>query len=68
MNNPNYLGDMQRDGYTIITVSEKDHDSISGEHARTFSDYVSDFNHSFEFEFIEKDELSDRNKKSLRRP
>ena len=59
MNNPNYLGDMQRDGYTIITVSEKDHDSISGEHARTFSDYVSDFNHSFEFEFIEKDELSD---------
>lgn len=59
MNNPNYLGDMQRDGYTIITVSEKDHDSISGEHARTFADYVSDFNHSFEFEFIEKDELSD---------
>ena len=59
MNNPNYLGDMQRDGYTIITVSEKDHDSISGEHARTFADYASDFNHSFEFEFIEKDELSD---------
>ena len=62
MNNPDYLGDMQRDGYTIITVSEKDHDSISSENARTFADYVSDFNHSFEFEFIEEDALSDTEK------
>ena len=62
MNNPDYLGDMQRDGYTIITVSEKDHDGISSENARTFADYVSDFNHSFEFEFIEEDALSDTEK------
>ncbi len=59
MNNPDYLGDMKRDGYTIIPVSEKDHQGISGEDIRTFADYVADFNHGFAFDFVEEDSLSD---------
>jgi len=59
MNNPDYLGDMQRDGYTIIPVSEKDHEGISGEDVRTFADYVADFNQGFTFEFVEEDSMSD---------
>ncbi len=58
MNNPDYLGDMQRDGYTIIPVSEKDHEGISGEDVRTFSDYVADFNQGFTFEFVGEDSMS----------
>ena len=57
--NPDYLGDMQRDGYTIIAVNEKDHQGISGEHVRTFSDYVDDFNQGFSFDFVDNDSLSD---------
>ena len=58
-NNPDYLGDMQRDGYTIITVNEKDHHGISGGHVRTFTDYVEDFNQGFSFDFVDEDELSE---------
>lgn len=58
-NNPDYLGDMQRDGYTIITVNEKDHQGISGEHVRTFADYVDEFNQGFSFEFVEGVDLTE---------
>ena len=58
LNNPDFLGDMQRDGYTIITVSESDRSRISGENVNTFDDYVRDSQISFEFTFVEEEELT----------
>jgi len=58
LGNPDYLGDIQLDGYTIITVSDSDRQRITGGDAITFDDYVHDFQDTFEFEFVDPDALS----------
>ena len=58
LNNPDYLGDIQRDGYTIVTVSDSDRERITNENVNTFGDYVIDFQVSFEFEFVEEEDLT----------
>ncbi len=62
LNNPNYLGDIQRDGYTIVTVSDSDRERITSENVNTFGDYVSDFQGSFEFDFVELKDLNTEEK------
>ena len=58
LNNPDYLGDIQRDGYTIVTVSDSDRERITNENVNTFGDYVIDFQVSFEFEFVDEKDLT----------
>ena len=58
LNNPDYLGDIQRDGYTVVTVSDSDRDRITGDNVNTFGAYVIDFQGSFEFEYVEEDDLT----------
>ena len=58
LSNPDYLGDIQRDGYTVVTVSDNDRGRITSEDVTTFDDYVVDFQDSFEFKFVEGDDLN----------
>tara|TARA_B100001778_G_C18574469_1_gene624219 strand:- start:709 stop:1767 length:1059 start_codon:yes stop_codon:yes gene_type:complete len=62
LNNPDYLGDIQRDGYTVVTVSDSDRDRITSDNVNTFGDYVVDSQVSFEFDFVEEDELTSAEK------
>ena len=62
LNNPDYLGDIQRDGYTVVTVSDSDRDRITSDNVNTFGDYVVDSQVSFEFDFVEDDELTSAEK------
>ncbi len=62
LNNPDYLGDIQRDGYTIVTVSDSDRERISSDEVITFDDYVVDFQQSFEYNFVDEDDLSSAEK------
>ena len=62
LNNPDYLGDIQRDGYTVVTVSDSDRDRITSDNVNTFGDYVVDFQASFEFDFVEEDKLTSAEK------
>ena len=59
---------MQRDGYTIITVSESDRSRITGENVNTFDDYVRDSQISFEFTFVEEEELTKQEKSIFSKP
>jgi len=58
LNNPDEMGRMQREGRTIITVSDDDRKRISDANITTFGVYVKEFNESFEFNFIEESELT----------
>ena len=58
LNNPDEMERMRMEGRTIITVSSKDMDRIPEGGATTFVDYVVAYNESFEFNFIEEDDLT----------
>ena len=62
LNNPDYLGDIQRDGYTVVTVSDSDRDRITSDNVNTFGDYVVDFQASIEYDFVEEDDLTSAEK------
>ena len=62
LSNPDYLGDIQRDGYTVVTVSDNDRERITSEDVTTFDDYVVDFQESFEFKFVEEEDLNSKEK------
>ena len=62
LNNPDYLGDIQRDGYTVVTVSDSDRERITSEEVITFDDYVDDFQGSFEFDFVDPENLTSKEK------
>jgi len=59
VNNPSYLGDMRKMGYTIVPITEKDRNGISNENVRTFTDYVNADNESFEFDFVDEASLTE---------
>jgi len=56
------LGDIQADGYTVVTVSDNDRERITSEDVTTFDDYVVDFQESFEFKFVEEEDLNSKEK------
>jgi hypothetical protein len=58
VNNPSYLGDMRKMGYTIVPITEKDRHGISNESLQTFADYVKAHNESFEFDFVDEANLT----------
>jgi hypothetical protein len=58
LNNPDEMARMRMEGRSIISVSSKDRDRIPEGSATTFVDYVVAFNESFEFNYVEEDELT----------
>ncbi len=58
LDNPDLMGRMRAEGRTIITVSSKDRGRIPDGSATTLVDYVTEYNDSFEFQYIEEDELT----------
>ena len=58
LNNPDEMERMRMEGRSIITVSSKDMGRIPEGSATTFVDYVVEFNESFEFNYVEEDDLT----------
>jgi hypothetical protein len=58
LDNPDLMGRMSAEGRTIITLSSKDRGRIPDGSATTLVDYVTEYNDSFEFQYIEEDELT----------
>jgi len=58
LNNPDEMERMQMEGKNIITLSSKDREHVSSEALVTFDTYVSDWNESFEFQYVDENELN----------
>ena len=63
LNNPDELERMRSEGYTVIVSSERDHDRIDHDVVNTFTSYVEDWNESFEYEFVDEQDLTANEKK-----
>ena len=63
MNNPDELERMRLEGYTVIVSSVRDHDRIDHDVVKTFTSYVEDWNESFEYEFVDEQDLTANEKK-----
>jgi hypothetical protein len=62
LNNPDETERMRLEGFTIITISDRDQEKIEEGTATTFGDYLADYNASFEFKFIEEKDLNKKEK------
>ena len=58
LDNPDLMGRMRAEGRAIITVSSKDRERIPEGSATTLVGYVEEYNDSFEFKYIEEDDLT----------
>lgn len=59
INNPDEIERMKVEGYQIIVTSDNDNKRINNTNATNFQDYVRSWNDSFEFDFIEANNLND---------
>ena len=59
INNPDEIERMKLEGYQIIVTSDNDNKRINNNNATMFGDYVKSWNDSFEFNFIEENDLTD---------
>ena len=59
INNPDEIERMKLEGYQIIVTSDNDNKRINNHNATMFGDYVKSWNDSFEFNFIEENNLTD---------
>ena len=66
INNPDEMERMRLEGYTVIVSSDRDRNKIDDENVTTFGDYVHAWNESFEFRFIEENNLTNKERQIYR--
>ena len=67
LNNPDYIGDMGLLGYNVYTINDNTSSRIKGSGAFTFSDFHKAQQDSHEFDFVDLEDLTGKEKKVFKK-